>query len=83
MIAVAKGKKEKLEVVSERDRREQIVLTNAEDSSVRIFLSSGVISPKVKESLIKAGALKGKWESARREVIGLEKELKDLVEDQR
>jgi hypothetical protein len=81
-VPVAKGKKESLEVVEERDRLEQIVLTNADDSRLKIFLASPALGSKAKEALRKAGELKGRAAAARREVVGIEKELKDLVEDQ-
>ena len=67
-------------VVEETARKTQVVLSTVDDQAIRFYLSSKVISPKVKEALEKAIVLKTKLGEALRDTVQSDKQIKELVE---
>ena len=76
------GKLVKLEVAEERDVANSVQLTNSDDDSIRFFVNSPVSSPKVKAALQKALELKGAVNDAHRDLDELNRQLKDITDDQ-
>jgi hypothetical protein len=81
-VKVPAGKTASETVTEETDVVTQLVLTNANDDSIRFFLRLDVASPKVKEALRQALALKGKADTARQELAHVEQQLADIERDQ-
>jgi dynactin complex subunit len=81
-LKVAAGQSASEEVVEEKDVGSSISLSNSDDDTMRFFLSQPVTSEAVKKALTDALALKGKVDGARREVEQLQKQLKDITDDQ-
>jgi hypothetical protein len=81
-LKVPSGQSASEEVVEEKDVNTQITLTNSDDNTMRFFLSQPIVSDAVKSSLTKALELKGKMDNARRDIQQLEKQLKDITDDQ-
>jgi hypothetical protein len=81
-LAVPAGKSASLEVVEEQERVSQIILSGADDQTIRLYLTSSVISPKVKEALERAVALKAKLSETQKEIAQVQRQLRDIVEDQ-
>jgi predicted nuclease with TOPRIM domain len=73
---------EKLTVAEERDLVNNIALSNADDNTFTFFLSSQLSSPEVKKALQAAADRKGKLQEARRELAHLDRQWKDIREDQ-
>jgi hypothetical protein len=69
-------------VTEERDVVHQLVLTNADDDSIRFFLRLDVASPKVKEALRQALELKGKVDRTRQDLAHANQQLADIERDQ-
>ena len=69
-------------MIEEKDVNTSITLTNSDDNQMRFFLSQPIVSEAVKSALTKAIELKGKMDNARREIQQLEKQLKDITDDQ-
>jgi hypothetical protein len=69
-------------VTEEKDLQSQVVLTNADDNSIRSFLQTDVASAKVKEALRHALELKGKVERTRQELAHAQQQLGDIERDQ-
>ena len=76
------GKLVKLEVAEERDVSNSVQLTNSDDNNIRFFVNSPVSSPKVKAALEKALELKGAVNDAHRDLDELNRQLKDITDDQ-
>ena len=76
------GKLVKLDVAEERDVAASVQLTNSDDDSIRFFVNSPVSSPKVKAALQKALELKGAVNDAHRDLDELNRQLKDITDDQ-
>ena len=81
-LKVPSGQSASEEVIEEKDVNTSITLTNSDDNQMRFFLSQPIVSEAVKSALTKAIELKGKMDNARREIQQLEKQLKDITDDQ-
>jgi hypothetical protein len=81
-LKVAPGKTATEEVVEERDVGSSITLSNTDDNTMRFFLSQPTVSDGVKKALTRALELKAKMDNARRDIQQLEKQLKDITDDQ-
>jgi hypothetical protein len=81
-LAVPAGKSASQEVVEEQGRVSQVILTTADDQTIRLYLSSNITSPKVKAALEQAIAFKTKLADTLREITQVEKQIRAIVEDQ-
>ncbi len=72
----------KLDIVEEEKRDDVIALTNSDDNTVRFFLRSKLSSPKVKEALEKALALRAKMSETQQEIGRVDQELQVIDKDQ-
>ena len=81
-VAAPAGKLVKLDVAEERDIESNVQLTNSDDDSIRFFVNSPVSSAQVKASLQKALELKGAVNEAQRNLDDLNRQLKDITDDQ-
>jgi hypothetical protein len=81
-LKVAAGQGASEEVVEEKDLGSSISLSNTDDNTIRFFLSQPIVSEAVKKALTDALALKAKVDGARREIEQLQKQLKDITDDQ-
>jgi hypothetical protein len=81
-VKVPAGKGTHLDVVEERDLRQDIALTNQDDQTVRYFLQQTVTSPRVKAALERALKLKHLWAGTQQELAHVQALLKEIVEDQ-
>jgi hypothetical protein len=81
-VAVPAGKSVAQEVIEEQPRISQIILTTSDDQTIRLYLSSTVASPKVKEALEQAIALKIKLGETLRAVQQAERDIDALAKDQ-
>jgi hypothetical protein len=81
-LKVAPGKTATEEVVEESDVGSSITLSNTDDNTMRFFLSQPAVSDAVKKALTQALELKAKMDAARRDIQQLEKQLKDITDDQ-
>jgi hypothetical protein len=76
------GKAITTEVLEERDVVSTVEINNTNDDTIHYFLSQAVSSPKVKEALQKAIALKNKHAGTQQELAQVEKQLKVVTDDQ-
>jgi hypothetical protein len=76
------GKEESLTVTEERDLTTQMVLTNADDNGIRVFIQDAATSPAARQALQKAIDLKGKADKSRQELAHAEQLLADIERDQ-
>jgi hypothetical protein len=81
-VKVAAGKTVQHKVTEEQTRQTRLALSSADDRVVKIFLTSQVVSPKVKTSIEKAVALRNKQAATKRELLHVEKQLKAITDDQ-
>jgi hypothetical protein len=81
-LKVAAGQGASQEVIEERDVGSSITLSNTDDNTMRFFIAQPIVSEAVKKALGEALALKAKVDSARREVEQLQRQLKDITDDQ-
>jgi hypothetical protein len=81
-VKLAAGQTASQEVVEERDVGTVVTLTNSDDNTMRFFLSQPIVSDAVKAALAKSLDLKAKVDGAHREIVQLEKQLKDITDDQ-
>ena len=81
-LKVPSGKSASEEVIEEKDVNTSITLTNSDDNQMRFFLSQPIVSEAVKTALHKAIELKGKVSDTQRELAQLQKQLKDITDDQ-
>jgi hypothetical protein len=81
-LKVAAGQSATEEVVEEKDVGSSVTLSNTDDNTMRFFLSQPVVSEAVKKALGEALGLKAKVDSARREIEQLQRQLKDITDDQ-
>jgi hypothetical protein len=81
-VQVKPGETAKQEIVEERDVLQRFELSNTDDQTIRVFLSSQVTSAKVKSAIEKAGELKGKLSATQRELSHVNQQLKDITDDQ-
>jgi hypothetical protein len=76
------GKSEERRVVEERDLTQTVVLSNADDHAIDLFLKSNAVSDTVKDALRKALELKQNVEAAQQHVANVQQKLRDITEDQ-
>jgi hypothetical protein len=76
------GKTITTEVLEERDVVNSVEINNTNDDTIRYFLRQTISSPKVKEALQKAVALKNKHSTTQQELAQVEKQLKVVTDDQ-
>jgi hypothetical protein len=81
-LAVPAGKPAELTVAEERDVRQAVQLTNADDQQVRFFLQQPVLSAAVRQALEKATGLRGELAAVQRELEQAERSLKQIELDQ-
>jgi hypothetical protein len=81
-VKVPAGKTATQAVTEERVINQQVQLTNSNDDQMRFFLNSTVSSQKVKEGLKQAIDLKFAWGKTQSDRAQLEKQLKDVTDDQ-
>jgi hypothetical protein len=81
-VQVKPGETAKQEVIEERDVLQRFALSNTDDQTIRVFLSSQVTSAKVKTAIEKAGELKGKLSATQRDLSHVNQQLKDITDDQ-
>jgi len=81
-VQVKPGETAKQEVIEERDVLQRFALSNTDDQTIRVFLSSQVTSAKVKSAIEKAGELKGKLSATQRDLSHVNQQLKDITDDQ-
>jgi hypothetical protein len=72
----------KLEVVEEQKRRDEIVLTNCDDDTVRIFLRSASSSPAIKKALEEVLKLRAQLAVVQRDIAREEQALHVIEQDQ-
>jgi hypothetical protein len=72
----------KLVVAEERDLINNVALSNADDNTFKFFLNTQLSSPAVKKAIETASSLKSKLQEARRELAHVERQLKDVRDDQ-
>ena len=81
-VKVPAGKTAVQTVTEERVIGEQIQLTNSNDDQMRFFINAPVVSPKVKDGLKQALDLRGALGKTQRDRQELERQLKDITDDQ-
>jgi hypothetical protein len=81
-VAVPPGQTVSQEVVEEQPRVSQVILTTSDDQAIRVYLTSPVITPKVKAALEQAIALKMKLGETLRAIGQAERDMEALVKDQ-
>ena len=69
-------------MVEQQNQSSEIALTNANDQTVRLYLSSTVVSPKVKEALEKATTFRTKLAETGKELMEAKQQIKDIGTDQ-
>ena len=81
-VKVPAGKTATQVVTEEQVVSQQIQLTNSNDDQMRFFLNSTISSPKVKEGLKQALELRFALGKTQRDRQDLERQLKDVTDDQ-
>jgi hypothetical protein len=81
-LVVPAGKTVVHEVVEEQSLMENLAISDAEETAVRLLINHEVASPRVREGLKKALELRSKLVATRAEEIALENRLKAFTEDQ-
>ncbi len=81
-VKVAPNKTETQTVTEERVFKQEMVLSNLDDNTIRLFINQPVISPKVKEGLNKAMGLRWSLNKTQQDIAELERQLKVLTDDQ-
>jgi predicted RNase H-like nuclease (RuvC/YqgF family) len=81
-VKVPAGQTVKHEVVEERNLEQSVHLTNQDDESIKILLTSNVTSPKVKAALEKAQSLRNQVAGTQRDLAQVNEDLKQISEDQ-
>jgi hypothetical protein len=81
-VKLPQGETVSREIIEEQDLVREVVLTNADDQTMRLFLSSPVSSPGVKKALDQARTLKNRLATTQGETAQLERQLKTITEDQ-
>jgi hypothetical protein len=76
------GKTAELGVVEERDLVQTVRLSNSDDQTMQLFLTSPASTSEVKAVVQKAVELKSAWMKTTQELAKVGKELKDIVDDQ-
>jgi hypothetical protein len=81
-VKVPAGKDASLDVVEERDAVSTVQINNADDNTIRFFLSQKITSEKVKQALEQAQQLKAKRSTTERDLAQAREELKEITDDQ-
>jgi hypothetical protein len=81
-VKVPAGKDASLDVVEERDAVSTVQINNADDNTIRFFLSQKITSDKVKQALEHAQQLKAKRAATERDLNQSRVELKEITDDQ-
>ena len=81
-VKVPAGKTAKQVVTEERVLGSQVQLTNSNDDQMRFFINSTVSSPKVKDGLKQAIALRWAMNKTQREIAEQQLQLKTITDDQ-
>jgi hypothetical protein len=81
-VKVPAGKDASLDVVEERDAVSTVQINNADDNTIRFFLSQKITSEKVKQALEHVQRLKAKRAMTDRDLSQAREELKEITEDQ-
>jgi hypothetical protein len=81
-MKVPAGKDASLDVVEERDAVSTVQINNADDNTIRFFLSQKITSEKVKQALEHAQQLKAKRAATERDLNQARVELKEITDDQ-
>ena len=79
---VSAGKPVTFPVIDEQSRVQLVMLNTIDDKTVQIFMASPVTSPKIKEALSKAMALRNQLSDTQRELAQVQTQLKAISEDQ-
>jgi hypothetical protein len=80
--AVKAGETKTFTVKEEKDISSSIALSNNSDDQIRYFINLTEASPALKEKLKEALAMKGEWDTARRELAQVVADLQRLNADQ-
>jgi hypothetical protein len=80
--AVKAGETKTFTVKEEKDISSSLQLTNNADDTIRYFINLREASPALKEKLKEALAMKGEWDTARRELAQVVADLQRLNADQ-
>ncbi len=81
-VSVPAGKTLPFTVSEERDVASQVALSNSNDHFIRVVVNDQAASPKVKEALRQALALRGKVAATQREVQQVQRQLNVITTDQ-
>jgi hypothetical protein len=81
-VKIPAGKSASQTVTEERDNFAQVVLSNTDDNTIRVFLQSNVTSKAAQEALKKALDLKGKVDLTTQELAHQNQQLADIERDQ-
>jgi hypothetical protein len=81
-VKVPAGKDARETVTEEKDQLSQVVLTNSDDNTIRVFLQSNVTSKAAQDALKKALELKGKLDLTRQDLAHANQELANIEKDQ-
>jgi hypothetical protein len=81
-VALPAGKSASQTVAEEMSRVNAVALTNLDDESIRLYLSSSVVSAKVKEALEKAVGYRVKLAETQRDMNQVQGQIKAVAEDQ-
>lgn len=82
LVPIPAGKSVSQEVVEEQSRTIYVALTTIDDQTIKLYLSSNVLSKQVREALEQAIALKSKLADVSRDIAKVEKQIRVIVEDQ-
>lgn len=81
-VQVKPGEQTTLDVVEDWKRRDDTLLTNLPDQTIRVFLRQAANNPKVKEALETALKLKGEWEVTQKQIQDENNALRVIEQDQ-
>jgi hypothetical protein len=81
-VQVPAGKSASFDVAEERDVVQTVQISNSDDQTIRYFLSQTVTSEKVKAALQRAIELKNALVKVQQELGQVQRQLKDITDDQ-
>ena len=79
---VAAGASAEFKVTEERDQGEQMVLTNANDDTIRFVINLSESSPALKAKLVEALKVKGSWDAVQRDQRHVAADIARITVDQ-
>ena len=79
---VAAGASAEFKVVEERDQGEQMILTNANDDTMRFVINLSESSPALKAKLVQALVVKGSWDAVQRDLRQVATDVARITADQ-